>query len=513
MEAQQADDASGGGPGRPWRQAASLAGRAFWCWPPLTVACLGLYQVRRPELWRDELASWNFATRSVPGLMATAQHTDAAQVPYYLVLHFWIAAFGSSVLVMRGLSVLAMAGAAAFTALAARDLAGRRAGVAAGLVLAVVPSVSRFAQEVRFYALGMLVAALATWLLVRALARPSWARWAGYGVTVAALGYLNTVGLALLAGHAAWVILDWRRTRDARVFRFAPATVAAVALCVPVMLLGSREAAGQLGWVPAPSLDPAVLGQFAANLFYSVPVAVALLLLAALAWRPGQRDVISSVTAAAAVPLVAVWVVSLGKVSYFFPRYVLFTLIALAILAGIAVVRLGRVWGVATLVAVAALGVYDQAMIREPSAHDWVSYPAGVTVGIDEFAETARVIGGHARPGDGIVYPYEGVWGWEEVDLGVDYYLPRYLGSHVPAPAVLFTAETAAQADARNSVACRVPARCLGSEPRVWVVSYWAAGPLSDMTKAQAALLDRYYMVSHVWHHHAMMVALLLRRL
>jgi mannosyltransferase len=476
------------------------------------VACLGLYRVRRPELWRDELASWNFATRSVPGLLATAQHTNAAQVPYYLVLHFWIAAFGSSVLVMRGLSVFAMAGAAAFTALAARDLAGRRAGVASGLVLAVVPSVARFAQEVRFYALGMLVAALATWLLVRALARPSWARWAGYGVTVAAFGYLNTVGLALLAGHAAWVILDWRRTRDARAFRFAPAAVAAVALCVPVMLLGSREAAGQLVWVPAPSLNPAVLGHFAVNLFYSVPVAAAVALLAALAWGPGRRDVAGLVTAAAVVPLVAVWVASLGKVSYFFPRYVLFTLIALAILAGIAVARLGRGWGAAALVAVAALGTHDQAMIREPSAHDWVNYPAGVSARSYEYAETARFVGENARPGDGIVYPYEGVWGWEGVDLGVGYYLPRYLGSHVRAPAVLFTAQTAAQADALNSVACRVPARCLGTEPRVWVVSYQAAGPLSDMTKAQAALLDRHYTVSHVWHQGAMTIALLLRR-
>jgi mannosyltransferase len=231
-----------------------------------------------------------------------------------------------------------------------------------------------------------------------------------------------------------------------------------------------------------------------------------------LAWRPGQRDVAGSASAAAVVPLVVVWVVSLGQVSYFFPRYVLFTMIALAILAGIAVARLGRVWGAAALVAVAVLGVADQAMIRQPSAHEWVNYPAGKTVSSYEYAETARVIGEQARPGDGIVYPYEGVWGWEDVDLGVGYYLPSYLGSHVPAPAVLFIAETAVQADALNSVECRVPARCLGREPRVWVVSYQAAGPLSDMTKAQAALLDRYYAVSRVWHQGVMRVALLLRR-
>src|SRR6185312_2573237 len=52
-------------------------------------------------------------------------------------------------------------------------LAGARAGLVAGLVFALVPSVSRFAQEVRFYALATLVATLATLLLLRALDRPS----------------------------------------------------------------------------------------------------------------------------------------------------------------------------------------------------------------------------------------------------------------------------------------------------------------------------------------------------
>lgn len=163
--------------------------RTCWLWPALATAGLGACQINRPELWRDELASWSFASLSLSRLLATARVTDGAQAPYYLVLHYWIEVFGSSVPAMRALSVLAMAGAAVFVALAARDLAGPGTGTVAGLVFALVPSVSRFAQEVRFYALAACFAALATWLLVRALDRPSWARWAGYAAAMAAAGW------------------------------------------------------------------------------------------------------------------------------------------------------------------------------------------------------------------------------------------------------------------------------------------------------------------------------------
>jgi hypothetical protein len=37
--------------------------RLPWCWPALVTLAFGFYQVGRPELWRDELASWSFASR------------------------------------------------------------------------------------------------------------------------------------------------------------------------------------------------------------------------------------------------------------------------------------------------------------------------------------------------------------------------------------------------------------------------------------------------------------------
>lgn len=496
--------------------------RTCWLWPALATAGLGSYQIARPELWRDELASWFFASLSLPRLLATAQVTDGAQAPYYLVLHYWMEVFGSSVPAMRALSVLAMAGAAAFVALAARDLAGPGTGTAAGLVFALVPSVSRFAQEVRFYALAACFAALATWLLVRALDRPSWARWAGYAAAMAAAGWFDTVSMSLLAGHGAWAALRWygehREHRDRGsgrrnpgLFRFAVAAAASVAACVPLILLGSQQAASQLVWLKRPDLGAAEWAAFGASLFYSGRVAVAVLIVAALAAAARPR-IAAYLLPAALLPVAAVWLVSQGSVSYFFPRYVLFTLVPLSILAGAAVTRPGRVAAVAALMALAVLGAPDQGMIRQPAAHNWPAYPSGSGAVLFEYGQAARIIAAGARPGDGIAYS-EGTTAWEVLDLGVGYYLNQDGGPGAPAPRELFAARTPAQAHGLYPVPCADPARCLGQPGRVWIVGGWPSpNPLWVIPRAEsAALRHAGYRVSRLWHTGGLTVGLLTR--
>jgi hypothetical protein len=119
----------GNGTGIPARRTAfddlaDQAARLPWCWPALITLAFGLYQVGHPELWRDELASWSFASRPVPELISAARHTGATQLAYYLLLHVWMAAFGDSADAMRVPSVLAMAAAAACVALVGRRLGG-----------------------------------------------------------------------------------------------------------------------------------------------------------------------------------------------------------------------------------------------------------------------------------------------------------------------------------------------------------------------------------------------------
>ena len=188
---------------------ARWAMRVPWLWPALLTLLLGCYQLGRPELWADELWSWSFAADPVHQLVVSASRSNPAELVYDLALHYWMAAFGASVVAMRMLSVLTMAGAAACVTLTGRRLAGTRAGLLAGLVFALVPSVSRFAQEVRFYAPTVLVVSLATLLLLRALDAPSARRWAAYGACLAVVGYLDVVALSVVVGHAAGAALRW----------------------------------------------------------------------------------------------------------------------------------------------------------------------------------------------------------------------------------------------------------------------------------------------------------------
>jgi len=489
---------------------ARWAMRVPWCWPALLTLALGFYQVGQPELWRDEIASWSLATRPVPDLISTARHTDATEIAYYLLLHYWIAAFGDSVDAMRTLSVLAMAGAAACVTLVGRRLSGTLAGLLAGLVFALAPSVSRFAQEVRSYALGVLVATLATLLLLRALDKPAVRRWVAYGACLAVLGYIDIVALSVVAGHAAGVAMRWWRDRDSRLLGFVPAAVVGLAACVPLAVIGSGQAASQIFWILRPGLDLTVFAFFGRNLFYSTGVAAALFVLAVLAWAV-DRWAAAFATALAVLPVAAVWLVSQGPHAYFFPRYLLFTVGAWAILAGIALSKIDMRVAAAAVLVIAVLSAGDQQVVRAPGAHNWSYYPAKSGVGYWDYAGAATILAHQAKRGDGIVYP-DSIERWLLVGPGIQYYLEQDLRPGVPAPPELFIAQTAAQADSLFPLQCAHLAACLGNYPRVWVVGRGNT-PFDAVSPGEAAVLRQKYRPEPelTWHVKGLTLFLLVR--
>jgi mannosyltransferase len=496
----------------PFDGVADLAARVPWLWPALLTLALGFYQIGRPELWRDELSSWSFAARPVSGLIATARNTGATQLAYYLLLHFWIAAFGSSADAMRTLSVLAMAGAAACVTLVGRQLAGPWAGLASGLAFALVPSVSRFAQEARFYALEVLVATLATLLLLRALERGSWRRWLAYAACVALLGYIDLVALSVLAGHAAGAALRWKYDRDRRALWFIPAAAGGLAACAPLAVIGWSQAHDQVAWIGRPGLDLTAFSFFFSNLFYSTSVAAALIVLAVLAWAVARREA-AFATAVAILPVAVVWLVSQGQYSYFFPRYLLLTAGAWAVLAGICLSRLDVRIAAAALVVIAALGAGDQQVIRAPGAHSWPGYPVGSGGSYLDYAGAAAVIAREARPGDGIAYQFKGKARPMLIGTGVGYYLERDVRPGAGVPRELFMRETGAQADALYAVQCRHPVMCVGQEPRIWIVGWGEdlRNPYAALTPAEANVLRPYYRLRSVADVESLTVFLLVR--
>ncbi len=123
------------------------------------------------------------------------------------------------------------------------------------------------------------------------------------------------------------------RGRNVRT-RFLPAVTAGLGACLPLVLAGAAQARDQIGWIARSGLHLTAFAFFGRNLFYSTSAAAALIVLALLAWAVAWREA-AFLTALAIGPVAAVWLVSQGSYSYFFPRYLLFTVGAWALLAGI----------------------------------------------------------------------------------------------------------------------------------------------------------------------------------
>ncbi|MEV6950742.1 glycosyltransferase family 39 protein [Streptomyces sp. NPDC051183] len=451
-----------------------------WLWATLLTLAVGVVKIGSAQPWRDELASWYAASRSTGELIDMLGHVDAVSGLYYLLLHGWISLFGDSEAALRLPSALAMAGAAAFAVLTARKLFDRRTAVFTGLLFAFLPSVSRYAQEARSYAFAVLAVTAATWLLLRALERPTPRRWAPYGLAVALAGLFHMVSLLFLLPHALIVLLRWRRDRRGRTLAGYAVTVAVALLpVVPLVLLGRQQVGRQIGWLKAPHLRS--LADLWNGLFGSplVALAVAAVALLPLAWSRGRRPA-GELVLIGAVPVAAAWVVSQGSTSYFIDRYLLFTMPAWVVLAaaGLAALR-PRQAGVAGLAALILLGVPDQRQMRT----------TGGRVGADGQA-AADVIAKGYRPGDGFV-PVRGEDRVYMIDLQVEYFLPPRVRLRD-----VFAERSAVAADDLFPVECPQPAQCLGTTARVWVVTWGGTqDPYNKLPEAQAEALRSHYKV------------------
>ncbi|WP_158071861.1 glycosyltransferase family 39 protein [Kitasatospora sp. CB01950] len=473
-----------------------LLARTFWLWPALLTLGLGVRGSWRPELWRDELATWSAATRSTGDLLDLLNHVDAVSGMYYLLMHFWVSAFGDSPTVFRLPSALAMAGAAVFVALTGRKQFGTATGLVAGLLFAVLPSVSRFSQEARSYAFAVLAVAAATWLLLRALERPTVLRWLPYAVSVALAGLFHMVALCVLAPHAVLVAMRWWRGRSrGLLIGFPVAVLVALAPVAPLVILGRRQVGRQISWLHSPTLqDVATVWH---GLFQSSLVSLCVLAMAALpaAWSAGRRPAFE-IGLVAALPLAAVWIVSQGQTAYFIDRYLLFTVPAWAVLAAAGLTALRpRAMVAVGLIAAALLGIQDQQALRNRTSHEWA----------DEKG-AAKIVADGYQPGDGMV-PVRGEEAYMMLDFALGYYLPDRV-----QPKDVFAAKTPLQNDDLYAVDCPEPAACAADVQRIWVVTYSTPeDPFKGLSEAEAKVLKSDYKVQQTKHVQGLTVTLLAR--
>jgi uncharacterized membrane protein len=156
---------------------------------------------------------------------------------YYLLVRFWAALFGTSVMAMRLLPVIfGMAALVPAYALARELLGAGRAPLIMTALLAVSPFAVLYSQEARDYALWSLVTLIASWLLLRAIRTGRRGYWWGYGV-VSLLGlYTSSLSALTMMAHGAFMLLGSERRKRSVLVPYLVASGAAAILFIPWLL-------------------------------------------------------------------------------------------------------------------------------------------------------------------------------------------------------------------------------------------------------------------------------------
>jgi mannosyltransferase len=470
-------------PGRPatadpwWRIAAWLA-------PGLLMAVLSVVRAGAPGLWTDELATWSRAASSWQENWSMVRWSDVTMAPYYLLMRAWAEAFGTSDLALRAPSMLAMTAAAAFVGALGTRLFAPRTGLFAGVIFALLPTSTRYAQEARPSALTLLAAVLATLLLVLAIDRPRFWRFAVYGVSVLFLGLFSVLALLLLAGHG-WAVLAFRGKVAGR--WLVAASIGALPAAA-LLWLGEQHGA-QIARMPDPGLH--VLTAIPRELFGATALGVVLLALAFFSLP--LRFSAGIFTAWAVVPPLTLLLIAQAT-PIWLPQCLLFTLPAWATLGAAALTRAPARWGAAVLAVIALIGLPVQVAFREPDGHQQAT------------RQLAAIIEARVQPGDGVVYgSADERDGWAG-RVAVAHYVRA---DRRPADVL---ATRPQRTDGQTlAVECSDVAKCLGGTQRLWVVRL---GEQADPIHAigdppKERLLRTRYQVAQVWRLTGLTLALL----
>jgi mannosyltransferase len=354
---------------------------------------LGLWGLSRQDsVWRDEAATWQVAQRSAAEIWHMLANVDVVHGLYYLLMHVLFECFGPSTLTLRLPSVLATAVAASCVAVIGRRLADAWAGLAGGMVFGLLPAVQFYLQEGRSYALVAAGAGTSTLLLVTILqGRVRIRHWAAYSIAVLLTGLLNWLSLIVLAAHLATLL--WARAERGVLARWASAAGCAIVGVLPLIVF-SRGQSAQLSWIPPLSW----------HMLIGPGVLLAIAGACALLDRP-QAGRLSATTVG--LPLLAVPQLGLMGLSLiqpiFLDRYILYSMLGLALLIGTAVgavVRRSKPrfptasrWTLPVALAVAMLALLPQSLAKRSPASR-----------VDDVLAVTSDIRHLKQPGDAVVF-------------------------------------------------------------------------------------------------------------
>jgi mannosyltransferase len=380
--------------------------------PPAVTLAVMLWGITTPSYSRDEAATLSAVQRSFPQLLRMLQYVDIFHGAYYVMMWPIVHLVGAGELATRLPSAVAMAVAAYAVAATGWRLISPRAGLAAGLVFAVLPYVSLYGQTARPYGLATALAAIASYILIRILqvtaAGGAITRWLLlYGVCMTALGYIHPFALLLLVAHAVPVAWHWMRDfRDrARIWMAQGWLAIGVISCLlltPMVIISDKQSEHiSLAWTKAPASDQfAGLTALIGPAPMVIGVGVLMVLAIAISARAGMArmradwpaDLLTLTIPWLILPATILITYSAVVTPMYTFRYVMFCTPAVALLVGAALAAIDWRAAIAAFVIIAALGFSLQIQMRSPAGHE------------DNIRAADRIVARYIRPGDEALY-------------------------------------------------------------------------------------------------------------
>lgn len=189
-------------------------------------------------LWGDQLMVYRIAQLDWRELIQRVMVHETHPPLSYLLLHFWLQ-LGSSQIWARSLFVLFGLGTCLVTYGLGRELAGRRFGLFAMGLAAVLPSAVWASRYLRSYIVGAFFVGAASWFFVRLLkGRRSLGDWTAYSA-LSALAlhsfYLNALVLAAQGLYGLVAERGWRRWTGPLVLAQGLAVASVLPLVLPAL--------------------------------------------------------------------------------------------------------------------------------------------------------------------------------------------------------------------------------------------------------------------------------------
>jgi len=438
----------------------------------VVAAALRLYDAGRLSLRLDEGQSLHFALLPLKPYDATYQHTaslfqaaaaDVHPPGYLLLLHEWIARFGTDTVVLRLPSELAAIATIPLLYLLARRLYSHHIGLLASALGAASPFWIWHAQEARMYSFLVLFGTAATLGLVYAVEdRRIWG-WVLFTLATGLGIYFHYFAFAVLAAHLVYVVIRASRLGLAVL---KPAALALAFLSVAylpwIWMLGHfYRGAGDPNLAPPDAYTPLLLlsdfllGYLNVAATSQVMAAWPLLVFLALAAgsfgaHPSWRGLL--LWTLFLVPTIGVFALSLTWKPMVSARYLIVVTPALFILLAVAVERIVRgpihLAAIALIATLMLLGLgVERTSPYNPAAED--------------FSQVADYIHAHSAAGDVV-----------GIDAGFNRYTYEYY-SNDNLPTYLIPAPTATPQTKLDEAAIDGYVRSLAAGyKRLWMVYY-----------------------------------------